>query len=103
MLGYLVHDHAPIFTQDKFLMENVTELHIDYIHGDGVVKFVGKRKVDDGDGGHTETIYTDDDHGPLHVSEIIRVTPFRKIIPLVQYLLKTYIPPSQTYIPTRCL
>ena len=62
MLGYLVHDHAPIFTQDKFLMENVTELHIDYIHGDGVVKFVGKRKVDDGDGGHTETIYTDDDH-----------------------------------------
>ena len=96
MLGYLLHDDAPIFTQDKFLMENVTELHIDYIHGDGCVKFWGKRKVDDGDGGHTETIYTDDDHGPLHVSEIIRVTPFRKIIPLVQYFLNHTLPNLHT-------
>ena len=50
MLGYLLFDDAPIFTQDKFLMENITELRIDYIHGDELVKFVSKMHVDDGNG-----------------------------------------------------
>lgn len=88
MLGYLLEDEALIFAQDKFLMEHVRALQIDYIQGDGHVKFVSLRKVDDDNGGHTETMYSDDDHGALHVSDIIRVTPFRKILPLVEYFLK---------------
>ena len=60
MLGYLLSDDAPIFTQDKFLMENVTELRIDYMHGNEVVKFVSKMHVDDGNGRRVETSYSDD-------------------------------------------
>ena len=107
VLGYLLSDDAPIFTQDKFLMENVTELRIDYIHSGGVVKFTGRRKVGNGeqeplhvsddDADDAKTMYyTDDDHGPLHVSEIIRVAPFKKMIPLVEYFLNHTLPNLHT-------
>ena len=92
MLGYLLFDGARIFTQDKFLMENVTELCIDYIHGNELVKFVSKMHVDDGNGGRVETSYSDDHHGELHISEVIRVAAFRKMIPLVGYFLKHTLP-----------
>jgi len=91
MLGYLLFDDAPIFTQDKFLMENITELRIDYIHGE-LVKFVSKMHVDDGNGRRVETSYSDDNHGELHISEVIRVAAFRKMIPLVGYFLKHTLP-----------
>ena len=91
MLGYLLFDGAPIFTQDKFLMENITELRIDYIHGE-LVKFVSKMHVDDGNGRRVETSYSDDNHGELHISEVIRVAAFRKMIPLVGYFLKHTLP-----------
>ena len=105
VLGYLLPDGAPIFTPDEFLMENVAQLRIDYIHSGGVVKFVGRRKVSfltpshvlDDDADDDETMYyTDDDHGPLHVSEIIRVAPFRKMIPLVKYFLSHTLPNLHT-------
>ena len=88
MLGYLLDDRALIFSKEKFFMEYVTALQIDYIHGDGIVKFVSKMHVNDGNGGRVEAMYNDDDHGPLHISEIIRGAAFRKMIPLVRYFLK---------------
>ena len=48
MLGYLLDCDAWIFSKDEFLMEHVTALQIDYIHGDGIVKFVSKMHVNDG-------------------------------------------------------
>ena len=88
MLGYLLECGDPIFSKDRFLAKNVSRLRIDYIIGHELVKFVSKIHVDDGDGGRTEILYTDDHHGELHISEIIRVVAFRKMIPLVRYFLK---------------
>ena len=105
VFGHLLLDGAPIFTPDEFLMENVTQLRIDYIHSGGVVKFAGRRKVtfpppshvSDDDIDDDETMYyTDDHHGPLHISEIIRVAPFRKMIPLVKYFLNHTLPNLHT-------
>ena len=92
MRGYLVEDDDFIFARDRFLMEHVRALRIDYIHGNGIVKFACIRKVDDGNGGHTEMAYSDDEHGPLRVSDIVRVTPFRKILPFVEYFLNHILP-----------
>ena len=92
MRGYLLDDGDFIFTRDRFLMEHVRALRIDYIHGNGIVKFACMRKVDDGNGGHTEMAYSDDEHGPLRVSDIVRVTPFRNILPFVEYFLNHILP-----------
>ena len=56
MLGYLLDDRALIFSKEKFFMEYVTALQIDYIHGDGIVKFVSKMHVNYGNGGRVEAV-----------------------------------------------
>ena len=81
MLGYRFSDGDPIFAKDKFLMEHVKQLRIDYIHGHELVKFVGKRKIDD-------ARYSDDHHGELFLSDVITIKAFRIILPLMKYFLK---------------
>ena len=51
MLGNWIEDDMPIFTTDKWLMENVRDIEIDYIHGHRVVKFSSNRRISDGNGG----------------------------------------------------
>ena len=88
MLGYLLDDYDPIFVKDKFLMKHVTRLQLDYIHGHELVKFFGQRRIDDGNGGYIKTRYSDDYHGEVYISEVIRVKAFQKIFPLLEYFLK---------------
>ena len=53
MLGYLLKDGDPIIAKDKFLIEHVTRLRIDYIRdSQGTLHFCGKHRIDDGNGGH---------------------------------------------------
>ena len=88
MLGYLLKDGDPIIAKDKFLIEHVTRLRIEYIRdSQGTVKFSGKRRIDDGNGGHIETWYTDDNHGELSLSQIIGIKAFRAILPSLRYFL----------------
>ena len=84
--GYELDDGTPILfiptnfttSQDMTLLR-VTELHIDYILRNGLVKFVGFLG---------DMVYSDDDHGMLSFSEIMTVKPFRKMRRLAQYFLK---------------
>ena len=92
MLGNWIEDNMPIFTTDKWLMENVRDIEIDYIHGHRVVKFTSNRRISDGNGGYTEVSYSDDDHQPLHISEVVCRKPFRKMLPFIKYSLMNTLP-----------
>ena len=69
MLGYLLHCDAPIFSKDKFVIAHVKALQIDYIEGLELVA-----------SGRVATMYSNDHHGKLHISDIIRVTAFQKMV-----------------------
>ena len=85
MLGYLLHGGARIFSKHNFLMAHATALQIDYIQG---LQFQvsGRRVV---------TVYSNEHHGRLDISDIIRVTAFQKMVPLVGYFLRHTLPKLQ--------
>ena len=41
-LGYVLKNGEPIIAKDESLRTSVTDLRIDYIHGEGVLKFCGQ-------------------------------------------------------------
>ena len=79
-LGDLLGNCESIFANDTFLIENVTNLRIDYIHGvnRSRLKFTGQLGSMD---------YSDDHHGSLRMADIIAVKSFRNMRPLAQYFL----------------
>ena len=73
---------TPIISLRDLIMLHVKELRLDYIfgHGElGSVKFVSTC------GG---SVYSDDEHGCLYVSEIMTVKKFRKMYGLARYFLE---------------
>ena len=84
MLGYLLHGGARIFSKHNFLMAHATALQIDYIQG---LQFQVS--------GRGDTVYSNEHHGRLDISDIIRVTAFQKMVPLVGYFLRHTLPKLQ--------
>ena len=84
MLGYLLHGGARIFSKHNFLMAHATALQIDYIQGLQIQV-----------SGRGETVYSNEHHGRLDISDIIRVTAFQKMVPLVGYFLRHTLPKLQ--------
>ena len=70
---------TPIFSRRDLIMLRVKELRLDYIVATKHVKFVSIR------GG---SVYSDDQYGCLHVSEIMTVKKFRKMYGLARYFLE---------------
>ena len=84
MLGYLLHGGARIFSKHNFLMAHATALQIDYIQGLQIQV-----------SGRGETVYSNEHHGRLDISDIIQVTAFQKMVPLVGYFLRHTLPKLQ--------
>ena len=85
MLGNLIEDHIPIFTTDMWLMENVRDIEIESIHGHRIVNFSSMRRIKDGNGGHTEESYSDDEHQPLHICQAVCRKPFQQMLPFIKF------------------
>ena len=88
MFGNNLRDHdriclVPRQPEDLTIIHHVRDLRLDYIYGEGIVQFVGKWGGED---------FSDDQYGPLHVSQIISARQFRKMLPLAQYFLKHTLP-----------